>query len=375
MPDISPERILRELVAIDSVNPNLWPGASGEGGVAAWIERFCDEQRLAHELQPVTADRSNLLAWVPGRDDATLLFVAHMDTVPVNGWTRNPFAPEREGSRLYGRGSCDTKGSLAAMLHALATLKGERPRATVMVVGTVDEEHHKAGAKALAGLRKCEAAVIGEPTSLDVVVAHKGSVRWQIEVVGRSAHTSKPELGVNSITGMAKVVTAIDEAALELKRRVHPLVGTPTLTISLIEGGDHVCNVPQRCRITIDRRLIPGEAPKAALQEVEKVLQSVRKANPLIKAHSLPAIEDPAFESPNDARIVEIATAVCANIAGTGQPKGVPYGTDASQLASSMQCVVLGPGNIDQAHTTEEFIELPELERAAEIYRQIMLQY
>jgi acetylornithine deacetylase len=372
------DRILGELVAINSVNPLLSADGVGEANVAAWITRFCDNHGLAHSLQIVAKDRPNVLAWVPGCDEEIrLLFVAHMDTVPVDGWILNPFLLQRDESRLYGRGCCDTKGSLAAMLHALATIAHDKPRATVIVVGTVDEEHHKAGAKALASSgRRYEAAVVGEPTSLELVVAHKGSVRWQIETLGRAAHTSKPQLGVNAITAMAKVIAAIDKAAVELAERAHPLVGSPTLTISLIEGGENLCNVPRRCAISIDRRLVPGETAAAALAEVERILQSMRDGDPALSVQSiLPAAEDPPFEAPLDARIVEVASRACREVAGTSARKGVPYGTDASQLAPDITCVVLGPGNIDQAHTIDEFVELPELEKAAEIYRRIMLSY
>jgi acetylornithine deacetylase/succinyl-diaminopimelate desuccinylase-like protein len=197
-----------------------------------------------------------------------------------------------------------------------------------------------------------------------------------IETQGRAAHTSKPQLGVNAITAMAKVITAIDEAAVGLAKRVHPLVGSPTLTISLIEGGENLCNVPRRCAISIDRRLVPGETAAAALAEVERILQSMRDGDPALSVQSiLPAAEDPPFEAPLDARIVEVASRACREVAGTSGRKGVPYGTDASQLAPDITCVVLGPGNIDQAHTIDEFVELPELEKAAEIYRRIMLSY
>jgi acetylornithine deacetylase len=175
---------------------------------------------------------------------------------------------------------------------------------------------------------------------------------------------------------MAKVITAIDEAALELAERAHPLVGSPTLTISLIEGGESLCGVPRRCAISVDRRLVPGETPAAALAEVERILQSMRDRDPALNVQSiLPAAQDPPFEAPQDARIVEVASRACRDVAGTCGLKGVPYGTDASQLAPDVSCVVLGPGNIDQAHTIDEFVEFAELENAAEIYRRIMLSY
>jgi acetylornithine deacetylase len=373
------EGILTHLIGIDSVNPRLAAGGGGEAAVAAWIERFCDEHRLDHAVQPIEGTGPNVLAWVPGREEAVrLLFVAHLDTVPVIGFVGDPFAARRDGRRLYGRGACDTKGSLAAMLQALTVIRRDRPRATVVVAGSADEEYRKAGARALAARTpRFEAAVVGEPTQLEPVIAHKGSVRWSIETQGRAAHTSKPELGINAITAMAKVVTAIEDLAGTLRARPHALVGPPTLTISLIEGGVHVCVVPDRCRVTIDRRLVPGETPAQALQEVETVLETVRQRHRGIDVRSvLPAAEDPPLGSATTARIADVARRACEDVAGTGEFKGVPYGTDASQLApAGIPCVVVGPGSIDQAHTVAEYVDMDQVEKAVEIYRRIMLAY
>lgn len=373
------ETLLADLVRINSVNPGLSPDGQGEAAVAARVERFCDECGIAHERQAVAEGRPNVLAWVPGRDpDVRLLFVAHQDTVPVAGWTSDPFSADRRGSRMYGRGTCDTKGSLAAMLQALAEVRDQSPRATIVVAGSADEEHRKTGAAALAQYRPSfEAAVAGEPTNLELVVAHNGSVRWTIETRGLAAHTSRPQLGVNAITAMARVVTAIDEMTAALAERAHPLTGAPVLTISLIGGGEHICTVPDRCTISIDRRLVPGETPAAALAEVEAVLKDVRRRHPGLEVASiLPAREDFPVEGAAGTRLVEVAAAACTKVAGTGEPIGVPYGTDASKLTpAGIPCIVLGPGDIAQAHTVDEFVEVADVEKAVEIYRRIMLAY
>lgn len=373
------ESLLADLVRINSVNPGLSPDGQGEAAVADRVERFCDEYGITHERQAVNEGRPNVLAWVPGRDpDARLLFVAHQDTVPVAGWSSDPFSAERRDGRMYGRGTCDTKGSLAAMLQALADIRDEAPRATIVVAGSADEEHRKTGATALAQYRPSfDAAVVGEPTGLELVVAHNGSVRWTIETRGLAAHTSRPHLGVNAITAMAHVITAIDEMTAAFKERPHPLTGAPVLTISLIGGGEHICTVPDRCTISIDRRLVPGETPAAALAEVEAVLDDVRKRHPGLEVASvLPAREDFPVEGAAGTRLVEVAAAACADVAGTGTPTGVPYGTDASRLSPvGIPCVVLGPGAIAQAHTVDEFVEMADVEKAVEIYRRIMLAF
>ncbi|RWQ13506.1 ArgE/DapE family deacylase [Mesorhizobium sp.] len=371
--------LLQELVKIESVNPSLSPKGSGEKKVAEFLERFCRERNLPYEIQEVTDGRSNFLTWVPGHDpDKRVLFIAHMDTVPVDKWESDPFSGEQREGRIYGRGSCDTKASLAAMLMALSTLGERQPKTTVVVAASIDEEYRKIGARAIAqsGV-SYDAAVVGECTNLELVVAHMGSLRWQIEVEGVPAHTSRPHLGVNAITGMAKIILALDEYHRTLVTRAHPLVGSPLLTVSLIEGGLELTTVPPACRIWIDRRLIPGEQPQDALQEVENILEAFRQGEHKIKVRSLlPALEDPAPNSAEASRIAAVAAAVCADVAGTGKYIGGTGGSDANQLSlAGIPCIVLGPGSTDQAHTNNEFVEVDQVAKAVEIYQKIMLSY
>jgi acetylornithine deacetylase len=371
--------LLAQLVSINSVNPSLDPTAPGEQAAAAFIADFCREQGLQSSFQAVEGDRRNVLAWVDGQDSVDrLLFVAHLDTVPAHDWSDDPFIPRMSGSRLYARGAADTKASLAAMLIALCSVRKDKPRATIMVAGSVDEEHRKKGSRALSTLTpRFSAAVVGEPTSLELVVAHKGSVRWSIEAVGRAAHSSTPELGDNAIVQMAHVVTALARHGEDLRKNTHPLVGAPSLTVSLIEGGSDICTVPARCQITIDRRLVPGESASEAIMNIERILTELRKMGQVrqVRSSSVP-VEDPPVGGILDGRLSEIAQSACKRHAGTGDPKGVPYGTDGSQLhAAGIGCIVLGPGSIEQAHTADEYVDTLQLEPAVEIYREIMLSY
>jgi acetylornithine deacetylase len=382
MPTQSAETIglLQDLVKIESINPSLSPQGSGEQGVAKFLEGFCKERNLAYGIQEVADGRSNFLTWVPGKEpDRRILFIAHMDTVPIDRWESDPFSGEQRDGRIYGRGSCDTKGSLAAMLIALNSLGERQPRATVVVAASIDEEYRKLGARAIADSGVTyEGAVVGEPTELELVVAHMGSVRWQIEVQGVPAHTSKPHLGVNAITGMAKVVLALDEHHRSLVSRAqHPLVGSSQLTVSLIEGGLELTTVPPVCRIWVDRRLIPGEQPQDALAEVESILEGLRQGEDKINVRSLlPALEDPPPISSESSKIAAVAGAACAHIAGTGEQKGATGGSDANQLSlAGIPCVIIGPGRTAQAHTNNEFVEIDQLTKAAELYQRIMLTY
>ncbi|MER8773036.1 M20/M25/M40 family metallo-hydrolase [Mesorhizobium sp. M0960] len=371
-------KLLQDLVKIESINPSLSPKGSGEQAVAEFLERFCKERNLPYEIQEVTDGRSNFLTWVPGQEpNKRILFIAHMDTVPIDKWETD--SGEQKAGRIYGRGSCDTKGSLAAMLIALSTLGDRQPNATVVVAASIDEEYRKIGARAIAQSRTSyDAAVVGEPSRLELIVAHMGSVRWQIEVEGVPAHTSRPHLGVNAITGMAKIVLALDEYHRTLlSRPQHPLVGSPLLTVSLIEGGLELTTVPPACRIWVDRRLIPGERPQDAIQEVEDILESFRQGDHNIKVRSLlPALEDPPPASSESSKIAAVAAAACVDVAGTGKYIGARGGSDASQLSLvGIPCIVLGPGSPEQAHTNGEFIEIEQVAKAVEIYQKIMLTY
>jgi acetylornithine deacetylase/succinyl-diaminopimelate desuccinylase family protein len=374
----STQALLESLVRIDSVNPSLDPAGGGEKAIGDFVAEFCRERGIEFSFQDVEGERRNVLAWVPGSGDDKLLFVAHMDTVPVQGWSRNPVEPAIIQNRLYGRGACDTKASLVGMLLALGSIKRERPRATIVVAGSVDEEHRKKGARALAQIKPLfTGAVIGEPTDLEVVVAHKGSVRWQIETIGRAAHTSMPENGENAIAAMAEVLLALKKLGDDLRTRPTQLTGAPSLTVSLIEGGTDICTVPPRCVISIDRRLVPGETAATALQQVETTLSSVMSKHANIVARSiLAAAEDPPVSGVASTHLAEVVRRACGRYAGTGEFKGVPYGTDASQLsAAGIPCIIVGPGSIEQAHTVDEFVDLSQLDKAFEIYRSIMLEY
>jgi acetylornithine deacetylase/succinyl-diaminopimelate desuccinylase family protein len=372
------QKLLESLVRIDSVNPSLDSAGGGEKAIGGFIADFCRERNLEFKFQDVEGERRNILAWVPGSSDERLLFVAHMDTVPVKGWQRDPFEPVTVGNKLYGRGACDTKASLVAMLLALDSIKRERPRATIVVAGSVDEEFQKKGARALGEIRPLfSGAVVGEPTDLEVVVAHKGSVRWQIETIGRAAHSSMPENGANAIMAMAETLLALKTLGDGLRAKSTPLTGAPSLTVSMIEGGTDICTMPARCVISVDRRLVPGESAGEALQQVETVLKSLTQKNSEIRVRSiLPAAEDPPVSGVASTPLASVVHKACSQYAGTGEFRGVPYGTDGSRLsAAGIPCIIVGPGSIEQAHTVDEFVELSQLDQAFDIYRSVMLHF
>ena len=244
---LNPEALfatLADLVAINSVNPQ-YPDGAGEAALADYVGQFFHKNSIPFEFQTVFEGRPNVIARLEGAPGGpTLVLEAHMDTASGLGMKRDPFRPLRTGQRMYGRGTCDTKGGLAAMMHALKLLTDVRPRrvATVVLVAAVDEEYSFRGVvKFLEKAIKAQGAVVAEPTGLDTVIASKGVLRLRMRALGRTAHSSKPHLGINAVAKMAKVVAAMEEkfGAIFEKRR-HPVLGCPTINVGLIRGGVQV---------------------------------------------------------------------------------------------------------------------------------------
>lgn len=376
---------LTPLVRIDSQNPSTGGPAGGEAAVMARAAEFLGDHGIQAELWEALPGRPNLTARIPGRDDSrTLLFETHVDTVSAAGMSIDPFgAVVREG-RLWGRGSTDAKGQATAMLHALAALKdaGETPATGIELALVVDEEAGFGGVNALVRrlrergrLGEIAGAVVGEPTGLEVVVAHKGSVRWRVELRGRSAHTSKPHLGVNAIRHAAALVELIeDRYAAKLRERSHPLLGHPTINVSMIDGGTQINLVPDRARLLLDRRTIPGETRAGVFGEMEELISELKSRFATAEAvQHEPLMVDPCLETDPGHPLVRAALRISAGLGRGGRPRGEPYCTDASKLSEAgIATIVAGPGSIDQAHTPDEWIELGELERGARFFYDLM---
>lgn len=381
---LNPEAVfatLADLIASNSVNPH-YPGGPGEGAVAGYIAEFFKKNSIPFEIQPVFEGRPNIIGKLEGRPGGrTLVLEAHMDTASVQGMSIEPFRPVRKENLMYGRGSCDTKGGLAAMMHSVKLLRDLRlqPEASVVLVAAVDEESSFRGVvKFVESGVKAEGAIVAEPTELETVVASKGCLRWRLRARGRAAHSSKPHLGVNAISKMAKLLVALEERFPPLfARRQHPLLGPPTLNVGVIQGGIQVNQVPESCVIEIDRRLLPGETREQVLGEFRDLLDELRHSDPNLEIDmEPPTIEDFPLETPLEARIVQVAKKVSQQVLGRSQVVGVPYGSDASKLArAGIPSIILGPGCIDKAHAAEEYVELDQVAHATEIYARAILEF
>ena len=361
----STERLLRELIALPSVNPTLAEAGSpraGEQRVAEFLAATAAQAGLEVELLEVLPGRPNLLARLSpaGKTRSRILLAPHLDTVNA---ADTQFTPRRRGGRLHGRGACDTKGLIAAMFDALRelALTGPRPAETELVfAGLIDEENNQAGSRALmaSGLR-ADLAIVGEPTQLRVVTAHKGSLWLDLMTRGRAAHGSRPELGRNAVHLMARIVDWLETSySARLRARRHPLLGSATASVGTIRGGTQPNIVPDACAIRLDRRTLPGETEAGVCQELRGLLRREGLAASLEEGRTAPCLP---LET--DARLPLVAQFIRS--VGQDGPVGAQFFCDASVLAhGGIPSVVFGPGDIAQAHTVDEWIALVSLERA-----------
>lgn len=370
---------LQDVVAIESVNPALPGGGDGEGHMVEYIANFFDNIQVPYEFSEVLPGRNNIIATVEGKDpNKTLLFECHMDTASVEVMTIPPFEPHIRDGLMYGRGSADTKAGGVAMMHAMKRLveSGEKPPWTITYAGSVDEEYLMRGARHLAQQIDVEAAVIAEPTDLEVIRGHKGVARFYITVSGRAAHSSKPYLGVNAISKMARLITRLEEViGEEFSTQSDPLLGTPTFNVGVIAGGMQVNFVPDHCQIDVDVRIIPGQTPDGV---VTRFADEVAKANSededLDAVLEEPSITLAALGTEEESQIVQNAVAACHQVLGNSTITGVPFATDGSPFSErGVPTIILGPGSIDQAHGAVEWIECKQVIQAVDVYQKIMM--
>ena len=370
---------LRSLIAINSVNSSYECGP-GEREIATWVRQFFEHRGIVVWEQEVFPDRPNVIARLPGRDSSRrVILEAHMDTVSVQGMSIAPFEPRVEDGKVFGRGSCDTKAGLAAMMHAVASLhdEGITPPCEVWLAAVVDEEFSYRGVVKLCEDLAGDAALVAEPTGLRAIIAGKGVLRWRIVVRGKAAHSSKPQLGVNAISHAARIVLAIEEDHARLAAKAHPLLGPATVNVGIIRGGVQVNFVPDTCAIEIDRRLLPGESGPAVLARYQSLLDELKAQHPTLDAAmEPPMILDEALETAADSAPAQLANAVLSEMGFDATLGGVPFGSDASKLSrAGIPSLIIGPGSIDQAHAAVEFVEIAEVERALIFYRHFIQRF
>ena len=376
----SAAELLGRLVACPSVNPvEAAPTGPpfGEGAMADLLTAILSAWGAVTRKVEIAPGRFNFIARFAGTGPRSLMLEAHSDTVSVEGMTVAPFEAVVRDGRLSGRGSCDDKGPMAAMLLAIRSVFGSgfRPAGTVYFVSTADEEIGAAGAKAVvADGPRVDMAVVGEPTGMAVIHAHKGASRVRITARGRAAHSSDPAAGVNAIARMARLVDAIEGPyAGRLAARPHAALGPPTVCVGNIRGGTQANIVPDRCEINVDRRTLPGETSDGVLAEFRSLLDVLRAGDPELGYDIEQCQWWPAFEEDPRGPVAGLVAAACQKVLGRAERRGAPWTSNAGVFrAGGLPCVLFGPGSVRQAHTADEYIELKEVVAAAEVYAEII---
>jgi acetylornithine deacetylase len=350
--------LLAAIVAIDSINPDLVPGAAGEAELASFVADWCRRAGLEVEVEEVSTRRPNVIATARGSGGGrSLLLNAHMDTVGVEGM-EDPFSGRIAEGRLFGRGACDMKGGLAAIMLAASRAREAGLAGDVIVTAVCDEEVASIGTAAIAGVLRADAAIVSEPTEERVCIAHKGFVSWEIETAGRAAHGSRPDLGVDAIARMGGVLVALEKLDRRLRAGPgHPLLGTGSVHASLIEGGQEYSSYPARCLLVGERRTIPGETPEMVAREVRELLGE-------LDGSSSVRLSRAPFETRAEEPIVK---QVC-RLAGTTEVVGVGYWADSALLSEAgIPTVLFGPSG-EGEHAKVEWVDLASVERCAALY-------
>jgi acetylornithine deacetylase len=347
--------LVKQLVAIDSVNPSLVPGAAGEARIARFVADWARGEGLAVEVV-----ENNAIVRSAGGAGPKLLLCGHLDTVGTAGMV-DPLVPRIEGDRLYGRGAYDMKAGLAAALIACRDASRSGLAGEVIVAAVADEEHSSTGVQQVLPRIEADAAIVCEPTELTVATAHKGFVWTEIEVTGKAAHGSRPHLGVDAILKAGPVLVALEHLDQRIRTRKHPLLDSGNLHGSLINGGREESTVPDRCVITVERRYLPTETPADLERDIEDVLDRCRQADPALLVTARTTLVRQPMETPGSSAIVPALLTAAEQVNGT-TPKiaGASYWADSAFIsAAGIPSVLYGPGG-EGAHAEVEWVSIAE---------------
>jgi acetylornithine deacetylase/succinyl-diaminopimelate desuccinylase-like protein len=358
--------LCQALIEIPSENPSGSAASHGEEAIARFVGEYLKSLGAEVEYEEIGPGRPNVYGmWaIPPGASQRILFAPHLDTVTVEGMTVDPFLGKRLDGRLYGRGSSDTKGSMAAMLWALKSVDLSKLDVTVGFAGLADEEFEQLGAQACAAREMADFAIVGEPTNLDVVFTHKGTAWLEIETRGKSVHASMPEIGLNAIDRMTDTLKILNARFPEIcPVPPDPVLGKPTLSTGRIHGGAKINVVPDRCYAEIDIRILPGQDSMAtAVAEFFQQHQVPAIVNPI-------KVSTPLYTPPDNPFIGKFITLGSKLV-------GASWFCDAAFFAlKGTPAIAIGPGSIAQAHTADEFIEITELERGAEFFANYLLSF
>ena len=383
--DIEKDRVLKSLKSIVNINTVNPPG--NELHLANFIKNYMDSYNLSTDLKSVSENRSNIITTIKGSDSSrpALIFSGHLDTVPIGemkSWKQDPFSGTIIDRKLYGRGSCDMKGGVAAILEAMIYLKKQdfTPKMDVKFVGTVGEEVDCIGSKSIvenAEIKNPGAMIIAEPSNNKIFTAHKGAFWLKIEVYGKTAHGSMPKEGNNAILASQKIINNIYNLNF-LKEKNNDLLGTSTVNVSMIEGGVNTNVVPDYCSVTVDFRTVPGIIHKNIYAEIERILTEMKNSNELINWNIETLHDLPPLSNTKDDDFIQMMFDI-KNRSSNLQSKelGANYYTDGSVYgeAFDIPIVICGPGDEKLAHQPNEYVDIDNYIEAIETYIHIIKAY
>jgi len=366
-------RLLKKLIEIQSVNPHV-EGGAGEVEISNFIADHLESVGMEVNTQDVVDDRFNVIGVLRGRGGGrSLMMNGHTDTVGGKGMTIEPFKPFIEDDNMHGRGACDMKGPLAGMITAVKALvdSGVKLGGDLFISAVVDEEYKSIGTQRLIREYRSDAVIVGEPTNLQIGIAHKGFIWLEIETRGKAAHGSVPEKGIDAIAKMAKIISRLSTLEESYAEKRHNLVGFPKIHTSMIQGGSEWSIVPDFCRLRLERRTVPGETSSMVTDELDQLLDELSREDPMLSAKIKKIFEGSPMEIAASEAIVKKLQLAVREVKKI-EPKmvGAPYWTDAALFVNNaaIPACLFGPGDIGLAHSANEFIKISEVVDSAKIY-------
>jgi acetylornithine deacetylase len=373
--------LLENLVRINSVNPMLEASVPGETRIAEFVRDWCESRNLETQWIEPVKDRPSVIAMARGRGGGrSLMLNAHLDTVGVSGMT-DPFTPRIENGFLFGRGSCDMKASLAVCLKTLERARDLNLSGDVILTAVSDEEHGGIGTESVlevcaTGFGTIDAAILTEPTGLELCVAHRGFAVFEIEITGRASHSSQPELGINAINGLGWVLLEIESLNQNLERReAHPLLGHGHAQATMVAGGSALFTTPSDARISLERRTLPGETRDVIETEVRDILERIRNQHPEFKATFSTLLHREPFSVEAQSPILQTVTRALQARNLEPSVTGAPYWMDSALIAAKgIPTVILGPTAHD-LHGTDERVDLSEVETLEQVLLSVVQEF
>lgn len=373
-----PVELLRQLVAIDSVNPDLVPGGAGEGRIAD----FCGAWLLAHGFTVHRLEerpgRPSIVGIAKGSGGGrSLMLNGHIDTVTLAGYAGDPLDPVLKEGKVFGRGAFDMKSGVAAMMVAAARARTAGLGGDILVACVADEEYASTGTAEVVRRFTADAAIVTEPSHLELTVAHKGFIWFEVIVKGKAAHGSRPELGVDAIAKTGRFLTALEDWDKRLRARpLHAILGSGSVHASLIRGGEELSSYPAACRISLERRTIPGETTATVRAELEAILAAIRRVDAGFEAEVVPGLERVPFEVSEEEKIVRTLDAAATRALGRKPARrGEPFWTDCAILQEAgIPCVMFGADG-GGAHAATEWATEASVRQLASVLEDTARQF